>query len=184
MNAINKLIILDRDGVINHDSEEYIKSPDEWHAISGSLAAIAELNRAGFQVVIATNQSGIARGYYDLVMLQQIHDKLTRELAAVGGHVDDIFFCPHHPDEKCHCRKPQPGMFFQIQEKYQVEFADVFFVGDNYSDIQVAVEVGCKPILVLTGKGQKTLASYPELKKIPCFASLADAVPFILKGSV
>lgn len=174
-------IILDRDGVINHDSEHYIKSPDEWLPIPGSLEAIAHLNRHGYRVLIATNQSGIARGYYDIEMLDAIHEKLMRELAAVGGHVEEIFFCPHHPDEACHCRKPNPGLFQQIKAKYPVDFADTYFIGDSFSDVQVARAIGCKPILVLTGKGALTLERYPDVKDVPCFSNLAEAVDYVIQ---
>lgn len=173
------LIILDRDGVINFDSEEYIKSPDEWIAIPGSLEAIAQLNRHGFHVVVATNQSGLARKLYSLETLTEIHEKLMRELASVGGVVEEIFFCPHHPIDKCGCRKPQPGLFHQIQKTYPVDFKDVFYIGDSLSDVQVAQAVGCKPILVLTGNGEKTLEAYPDLKTIPHFSNLAKAAEFI-----
>lgn len=176
----NQFIILDRDGVINYDSEHYIKSPDEWHAIPGSLDAIADLNRAGFRVLVATNQSGVARGYYDLEMLDRIHEKLLNELREVGGHIDEIFFCPHHPDENCGCRKPKIGLFQQIQKKYAVNFADTFYIGDSYTDIQVALATGCKPILVLTSKGQQTLENHPEFTSLPHFANLAEAVKYIL----
>ncbi len=175
------LIILDRDGVINFDSEEYIKSPDQWIPIPGSLEAIAALNRAGYQVVVATNQSGVARGYYDLEMLDSIHEKMVHELAAVGGYIDEIFFCPHHPDENCECRKPKPGLLYQIQKKYAVDLADVIFIGDSIRDIQAAQTVGCKPMLVLTGSGEKFLQQYPELATTPQFANLAAAVEFILQ---
>lgn len=175
------LIILDRDGVINHDSMEYIKSPDEWHAIPGSLEAIAQLNRVGFRVLIATNQSGVARGFYDLEMLDQIHEKLLRELAAVGGYIEEIFFCPHHPEDNCQCRKPKPGLFFRIEEKYGVNLKDVFFIGDSLVDMQAAKNSGCKPILVLTGNGKKTLMQNPDLSHIACFADLAAAVDHIVQ---
>ncbi len=174
------LIILDRDGVINHESNEYIKSPEEWIAIPGSLKAIARLNKAGFQVVVATNQSGLARGLFDLAMLEKIHAKCNAELAAEGGVLADIFFCPHHPDDNCFCRKPQPGMFLQIREKYAVDLSEVFFVGDSVSDIQAAKNVGCKPLLVLTGNGQKTLASYAEASSLPSFSDLAQLAEFVI----
>lgn len=173
------LIILDRDGVINHDSHEYIKSPKEFLPLPGSLKAIASLNQAGYQVVVATNQSGIARGLFDLPMLEKIHDKLRTELQAVNGVLDDIFFCPHHPDDNCFCRKPQPGLFWQIREKYNVNLSDVFFVGDSFSDIQAATNAGCKPLLVLTGNGQKTLASYANAH-FPCFPNLAKASEYVI----
>lgn len=170
------LIILDRDGVINEDSAEYIKSPDEWHAIPGSLAAIAKLNHAGHTVVIATNQSGIARGYFDLATLQKIHDKLQNELAKVGGHIDGIFYCPHGPDDHCECRKPLPGLFQQIQQQFKTDFSNAIAIGDSYRDIQAAQAVNCKAILVKTGKGKIELIKYPELKQVPVFTDLADAV--------
>lgn len=179
----NKLIILDRDGVINYDSNDYIKSPEEWHAIPGSLDAIARLYRAGFTIVIATNQSGVARGYYDIPMLENIHQKLKQQVESAGGMIDAIFYCPHHPDEKCLCRKPQLGMFHRIQQQYHCPLDDVFFIGDSATDIEVAKKLPCKPMLVLTSKGQKTLDDNPEFSSIPHFANLAAAVDYILKHS-
>lgn len=176
-------IFLDRDGVINYDSLEYIKSPDEWEAIPGSLEAIAQLNRAGYRVLIVTNQSGVARGHYNIEMLDSIHEKMQQELAAVGGHVEEIFFCPHHPNDHCNCRKPKPGMLHKIRDKYDVNLKDVFFIGDSFTDMQVAAEAGCKPILVLTGNGQRTLEQHPELSHIDTFADLTAAVNYILNLS-
>lgn len=173
-------IILDRDGVINYDSDAYIKSPDEWIPIPGSLEAIAELNRAGFQVIIATNQSGVARGYYDLEILDSIHEKFMRELAAVGGYIEEIFFCPHHPDEHCGCRKPKPGMLEQIQKKYALDLTETFFIGDSHVDMHAAQAVGCRPILISTGKGELALKKYPELSKLPHFPDLARAVEYVI----
>lgn len=173
-------IILDRDGVINFDSDEYIKSPDEWLPIPRSLEAVAALNRAGYRVLVATNQSGVARGYYDLAMLDQIHEKMMRELAAVGGYVEEIFYCPHHPDDQCGCRKPKPGMLYAIQKKYQLDLPNTYFIGDSFADMGAAAAAGCKPILVLTGNGQKTLARHPHLAEVPAFTDLAEAVAFIL----
>lgn len=173
-------IILDRDGVINFDSDKYIKSPEEWIAIPGSLEAIAQLNRAGWRVVVATNQSGVARGYYDLSMLDCIHEKLLDELAAVGGYIDEIFYCPHHPDDKCLCRKPMPGLFHRIQKKYNINLAATYFIGDSYSDIKAAEAAGCKPLLVLTGNGEKSLEKHPELQDVPNFKNLSAAVDFLL----
>lgn len=180
---MKKMIILDRDGVINFDSSEYIKSPDEWHAIPGSLEAIASLNRAGFQVIIATNQSGVARGYYNLATLDEIHEKLMAELAAVGGYVEEIFFCPHHPDERCNCRKPKPGLFQQIQKKYEVDLQDVYFVGDSFTDVLVAKAVGCKFMMVLTGNGARTLAEHPDLHTELQFKNLAEAADYAIRHS-
>lgn len=175
-----RYILLDRDGVINFDSFEYIKSPDEWRAIPGSLEAIAQLNRHGYRVLIVTNQSGLARGLFDIEVLDQIHEKLVRELSAVGGYIEEIFFCPHHPDEACDCRKPRPGLLEQIAEKYSIHFPDTFFIGDSWSDMQVAQAMQCQPLLVRTGNGELTLQKYPELAHIPAFTNLASAVDYIL----
>ncbi|MCC2666239.1 MAG: D-glycero-beta-D-manno-heptose,7-bisphosphate 7-phosphatase [Gammaproteobacteria bacterium] len=174
------LIILDRDGVINYDSPHYIKSPDEWIPIPGSLTAIADLNRAGYRVVIATNQSGIARGLYDLETLSRIHEKLIRELATIGGYIEEIFFCPHLPSDNCDCRKPKTGMFKQIQKKYLADLSNTFFIGDSLTDMQAAIAVPCKPIFLLS-KGEHILASYPEFLTIPRFPDLSTAVQSILE---
>lgn len=178
-----KYIILDRDGVINHDSIEYIKSPEEWLPIIGSLEAIAQLNRAGFRVLVVTNQSGIARGYYNLETLDDIHEKLMRELAAVGGYVEEIFFCPHHPEDHCSCRKPKIGLIEQLAAKYPLDLSQTFFIGDSLSDMQAAKAAGCLPILVLTGNGALTLERHPEFANIPHFANLAAAVGYVLLES-
>jgi len=180
---MKKIIILDRDGVINYDSLYYIKNPDELHAIPGSLEAIAELNRAGFQVVVATNQSGIARGFYDEPMLNEIHKKMHHELAAVGGHIDEIFFCPHLPTENCECRKPNPGLLLQIQKKYQINLANVFFIGDKLSDVQAARAVGCKPLLVMTALEKLDVENNQELKGVPWFSDLSEAVKYVITAS-
>lgn len=173
-------IILDRDGVINYDSQEYIKSPEEWLPIPGSLDAIAQLNRSGFHVLVVTNQSGVARGYYDIDTLDLIHEKMMRELAAVGGYIDEIFFCPHHPDDACHCRKPKPGLFHEIIKKYPLQLSETFFIGDSISDIRAAEAAGCLPILVRTGNGELALQRYPELANIPHFKDLNEAAAYVL----
>jgi D-glycero-D-manno-heptose 1,7-bisphosphate phosphatase len=183
LGIIMSFIILDRDGVINYDSDEYIKSPEEWNAIPGSLDAIAELNRVGFRVFIVTNQSGVARGYFDLHTLSLIHEKLIRELSKVGGSVEEIFFCPHHPDENCLCRKPKPGLLHQIASNYPINFSDTFFIGDSWRDVVAARSVGCHPILVRTGNGDYTLKAYPELTSIPNFKDLAGATEYVLSRS-
>jgi D-glycero-D-manno-heptose 1,7-bisphosphate phosphatase len=178
------LIILDRDGVINFDSPYYIKSPAEWHPIPGSLAAIAKLNKAGYQIAIVTNQSGVARGHYDLDTLHNIHEKLLSLLADAGGHIDAIIFCPHHPDENCPCRKPKPGMLHQVQETFGMDLTGLYFIGDSLVDMQAALTVGCKPLLVLTGNGEKTLKENPDLMAtIPHFPDLAAAADYILAQS-
>ncbi|MFD4840451.1 D-glycero-beta-D-manno-heptose 1,7-bisphosphate 7-phosphatase [Achromobacter sp. NPDC058515] len=153
-----KLIILDRDGVINQDSDSFVKNPDEWIALPGSLQAIARLTQAGWRVVVATNQSGLARGLFDMDTLTAIHTKMRRELAAAGGSIDAVFMCPHGPDDNCACRKPRPGMFEQIGHRYDVALAGVPAVGDSLRDLQASSSVGCSPWLVLTGNGRKTLA--------------------------
>ncbi len=174
------LIILDRDGVINEDSDDYIKGPQEWHAIAGSLQAIAAMNRAGITVTVATNQSGIARGYYDEATLHEIHEKMQRELTALGGHIDHIVHCPHGPDDDCDCRKPEPGLLQQIQKIYDIPFEQCLLVGDSLRDIQAAEAVGCPSALVKTGKGLKTLAKGNLPNHIPVFEDLAHVAEELL----
>ena len=151
-----KLVILDRDGTINHDSDAYIKSPAEWRPIKGSLEAIARLEQAGYRIVVATNQSGISRNLFDVSTLFAIHDTLQRAAAQVGGHVDAFFFCPHAADSDCRCRKPQPGMLIEAARRFNVAIEDVYMVGDALRDVQAAAAAGARPVLVLTGKGKKT----------------------------
>jgi D-glycero-D-manno-heptose 1,7-bisphosphate phosphatase len=151
-----KFIILDRDGVINFDSDQFIKSPDEWKPIPGSLEAIARLNQWGWRAVVASNQSGIGRGLFGMDTLNAINDKMVRSLAQFGGRLDGIFFCPHAADSTCDCRKPKPGLFQQISRRYNVDLTGMPAVGDSLRDLQAGAAVGCKPYLVLTGKGRKT----------------------------
>lgn len=158
----NKLIILDRDGVINHDSDAYIKTVDEWIPIPGSMEAIARLNRAGYRVVVATNQSGIARGLFDLETLSSMHKKLHELASSAGAHIDGIFFCPHGPEDKCNCRKPKPGLFQEIQSRIGIDLHGVPTVGDSLRDLQAGVSMGCVPYLVKTGKGIKTVETKAE----------------------
>ena len=148
-----KLVIIDRDGTINEDSAEFVKTPEEWAPLPGALEAIARLNHAGWHVVIASNQSGLGRGLFDVSMLNAMHAKMHKLLAAVGGRVDAIFYCPHAPDEACRCRKPAPGLFEQIGERYGMELNEVPTVGDSARDVLAGVAAGCEPHLVLTGKG-------------------------------
>jgi len=147
-----KLIILDRDGTINEERDDYVKSPDEWVPIPGSLEAIARLNHAGWHTVVATNQSGLARGLFDTVTLNAIHTRMNQALATYGGRIDAVFFCPHGPSDGCRCRKPLPGLFELIGERYGVDLADVPLVGDSLRDLQAGAAVGCMPNLVRTGK--------------------------------
>ena len=151
-----KLVVLDRDGTINHDSDQYIKSPTEWKPIKGSAEGIARLTQAGWRVVVATNQSGIARGLFDMATLNAIHDAMHRAVHQAGGRIDAIFFCPHKDDDNCECRKPKPGMLYEIAKRLNVELEGVPVVGDALRDLQAAAAVGAQPILVLTGKGRKT----------------------------
>ena len=151
-----KLVILDRDGTINHDSDEHIKSPEEWRPIKGSLEGIARLTQAGYRIVVATNQSGIARGLFDTRTLLAIHDTLLRALALAGGRIDAFFFCPHAAEAGCQCRKPQPGMLLEVARRFNVSLDDTYMVGDALRDLEAAAAAGARPVLVLTGKGTKT----------------------------
>lgn len=175
-----KLIILNRDGVINEDSDEYIKSPEEWVPIPGSLEAIARLNLAGYQVVVLTNQSGIGRGLFDMQALNAIHQKMNHHLNIVGGNIDAIFFCPHTPDDHCNCRKPAPGLFAQLGKRLNINFHDIPAVGDSLVDIQAAQAVGAQPVLVRTGKGEITLAQGEGLQDVPVYATLSEFVNQLL----
>lgn len=175
-----KLIILDRDGVINEDSEAFIKSPDEWVPIAGSLSAIARLNQAGYRVVVATNQSGLARGLFTIDVLNAIHNKMHLALASEGGRIDGLFFCPHGPDADCGCRKPNPGLLQQISDRFYANLDGVPCVGDSLWDLQAAMTVGAQPILVRTGKGRKTEADPQFDTRIPVYDNLNDAVTALL----
>lgn len=178
-----ELIILDRDGVINQDSDAFIKTTDEWIPIPGSLDAISRLNQAGYHVVIATNQSGIARGLLDMEMLNAIHEKMQRTLSELGGRIDAIFFCPHGPDDQCDCRKPKTGLFEQIKKRIKHDLGNVYAVGDSLRDLQAAQAAGALPVLVRTGKGAHTmaaLATEPGLEQVPVFDNLAGFVDHLL----
>lgn len=168
-----KLVILDRDGVINFDSDRFIKNPEEWKPIPGSLEAIARLNQADYRVVVATNQSGIGRGLFDMPMLNAIHDKMHKACALVGARIDAVFFCPHTAESHCHCRKPNTGMLEEIAERYNVSLAGAPTVGDSLRDLQSAATMGALPFLVLTGKGSKTKAAGGLPAGTRVFADLA-----------
>ena len=150
-----KLVILDRDGTINADSAEYIKTAEEWRPVPGALEAIARLNHAGWHVVVASNQSGLGRGLFEVSELNDIHTKMHQQLAEVGGRIDAVFYCPHAPDDACNCRKPASGLFEQIGERYGIQLKGVPAVGDSVRDLVAAAAVGCEPHLVLTGKGEE-----------------------------
>ncbi|MDO8349698.1 MAG: D-glycero-beta-D-manno-heptose 1,7-bisphosphate 7-phosphatase [Gallionella sp.] len=168
-----KLIILDRDGVINLDSDQFIKNPVEWQPIPGSLEAIARLNQADYRVVVATNQSGIGRGLFDMHTLNAIHDKMHKACALVGARIDAVFFCPHTAESRCDCRKPNPGMLEEIAARYNTSLAGVPVVGDSLRDLQSAAVLGATPYLVLTGKGVKTQAKGGLPEGTLVFADLA-----------
>lgn len=172
-----KLILLDRDGVINYDSDEYIKSPEEWQPIPGSLEAIAKLNQAGYTVVVLTNQSGVALGLYSLETLGKIHQKMLRLIEEAGGKIKKIYFCPHQSSDNCDCRKPKAGMFEAIKKDFNIDLSDIYFIGDKYNDYLAAQNAGCKFILVKTGYGESELQKHPELQgKISIFDDLSAVV--------
>ena len=162
----NHIVILDRDGVINEDSPDYIKHPDEWHAIKGSLEAIALMHNHGIRVYIATNQAGIAKGKFTEPLLLAIHQKLESEVECAGGKITKIVYCPHHPDIQCSCRKPAPGMLLQILKDTGINPSEVSYVGDSLKDIEAAEAAGCRPVLVLTGNGADTLKQRPDLDAV------------------
>lgn len=169
-----RLIVLDRDGVLNEDRDDYVRSAEQWEPIPGSLEAVARLNKAGYHVVVATNQSGLARGYFDLDELHRMHRKMDEALARHGGTVEAVFFCPHGPDDGCDCRKPRPGLFRQIAERLGISLAGVPAVGDSLRDVQAALAAGADPILVRTGKGMRTLGAAEGLRGVPVYADLAE----------
>lgn len=177
-----KLIILDRDGVINHDSDDYIKSENEWEAIPGSLEAIARLNRDGYRVVVATNQSGLARGKFNVHTLNSIHRKMHTHLSQYGGHIEAIFFCPHGPDENCACRKPEPGLFHEISRRLRLPLYKTIVVGDKLSDMQAALAAKAKPVLVKTGYGQTLLDSGKLPDGIAIFDDLANVADSLINA--
>jgi len=175
-----KLVILDRDGVINHDSDAHIKTPDEWRPIAGSLEAIAKLTQSGFRVVVATNQSGIGRGLFDMATLNAIHDKMHRAVSQAGGRIDAVFYCPHAQGANCSCRKPKSGLLEEIGRRFNTSLKGVPCVGDALRDLEAATAVGAQPILVLTGKGKRT-----ERETLPAgtlvYANLAEAVKSLVQ---
>ena len=178
-----KLVILDRDGTINEERSDYVKSVDEWVPLPGALKAIARLNHTGWHVVVATNQSGLGRGLYDVSTLNAMHTKMNKLLATEGGRIDAVFYCPHAPHEGCHCRKPAAGLFEQIGERYGLDLNGVPTVGDTARDVVAGVVCGCEPHLVLTGKGEtykgrKLPHSFPKGTLV--HADLAAFAEFVL----
>lgn len=177
-----RLVILDRDGVINEDSDAYIKSPEEWQPIAGSIAAIAALSKAGFRIAVATNQSGLARGYFDDITLANMHSLMLALVEEQGGHIDAVVYCPHGPDAGCRCRKPAPGLLEQIGVELDLPIAGAWYVGDSSKDLELGLAMQCKPILVRTGKGKETEARLTsEQRGIPVVDDLAAAVRLILE---
>ena len=183
MNAPVKLLILDRDGVINFDSDHFIKSPAEWKPIPGSIEAIARLNQNGFRVVVATNQSGIGRGLFDMATLNAINDKMMEQVFRAGGRIDAIFFCPCTAEQNCHCRKPDTGMFEEIAARYQMGLNGVPSIGDSQRDLEASAKSGCAPVLVLTGKGKKTRDKGDMPPGTRVFADLAAAADALIAGA-
>ena len=173
-----RYILLDRDGVINRDSDDFIKSPEEWLPIEGSLEAIAMLNEHGYKVIVVTNQSGIARGLFDAAMLEKIHDKMHRLVNEKGGAITAVYYCPHGPESTCECRKPKAGLLKAFAADFDAELAKIFVVGDSLRDLQAAQAVGAQPILVKTGKGQQTLINNPQFDSL-IFENLYDAAKYI-----
>jgi D-glycero-D-manno-heptose 1,7-bisphosphate phosphatase len=176
-----KLVILDRDGVINYDSDAYIKSPEEWVPIPGSLEAIARLYKAGFMLVVATNQSGVARGLLDLTMLEAIHAKMSAAIEAAGGKLAGIFVCPHAPWDNCDCRKPKPGLLRQITERFHVNLQGVPVIGDSLRDVEAAESVGARPMLVRNGNGQEALEAMNDPHRVQVFKDLAAAANQLIR---
>ncbi|MCB1615449.1 MAG: D-glycero-beta-D-manno-heptose 1,7-bisphosphate 7-phosphatase [Pseudomonadales bacterium] len=182
---MDRLLILDRDGVINEDSDAYIKSVDEWQPIPGSIESIAKLSNRGFKVVVATNQSGIGRGLFTLDELMAMHNKMKHLVSVAGGHIDGIFFCPHRPEDNCSCRKPLPGLLYEIQNAGFGTLSSATLIGDSLRDIEAALTAGCRAFLVKTGKGQEALNFLKQetptrLNNISVFDSLAAAADFLL----
>lgn len=176
MARASRLLVLDRDGVINRDSAEFVKNVDEFQPLPGSIDAIAVLSRAGYTVAVASNQSGLARGLFDRRALRAMHGKLRRLVAAAGGHIDRIVVCPHGPDDGCLCRKPAPGLLERLAHHYDVSLEGAPVIGDSLRDLQAAAAVGARPILVRTGNGRKTEATLPDaLRDIEIYDDLATA---------
>ena len=184
------LVILDRDGVINHDSDDYIKSPAEWQPLPGSLEAIARLCRADYTVVVATNQAGVGRGLFSLEMLTRIHRKMASSIRDKGGRLDSIFFCPHSPADQCGCRKPKPGMLLEISDRLSIGLSGVPVVGDSLRDLEAAAAAGAMPVMVKTGRGRLTQEQLSQgelshtLGQTPVYADLAAFTDAVLDGNL
>ena len=178
MSGTQKFIILDRDGVINHDSADYIKTPEEWLPLDGSLEAIAALDRAGFKVAVITNQSGVGRGLLSEATLEQIHSKMLEAIGRAGGSIAGIYYCPHRPDEGCHCRKPATGMLMKLEKDLGFPLTGTPLIGDTAADMELAQRVGARPILVRTGYGAE--ASAELCASVEVYSDLASAAAILL----
>lgn len=184
MSRLPRLLFLDRDGVVNQESATYIKHPDEWIPIPGSLEAIARATRAGFHIVVVTNQSGLARGLFDLDTLHAIHARMIEAARQLGGRIDSIVFCPHHPDDDCTCRKPRPGLLVEVGARLNVPLTDAWLIGDRAADLEAAAQVGAQRILVRTGHGRETEAELgPEGTAVTVCDDLAAAVDFLTRSA-
>ena len=178
------MVILGRDGVVNRDDQGFVTTPEQWRPIDGSLEAIARLNQAGCQVVVATNQPELARGLFHIDALNAIHQRLRSQLDRLGGHLDGIFFCPHRPSDNCPCRKPRPGMLEQIRERFHLDLGEAVMIGDRRHDLEAAQAVGVRFLLVLTGRGRETREQLPATARTPVFRDLAEASRAILSGAI
>jgi len=176
-----KLVILDRDGVINFDSDDYIKTPDEWRPIPGSLEAISRLTHAGCMIAVASNQSGVGRGLMKMSDVEAINDKMHDAVENAGGRIDGVFVCPHTPEDGCDCRKPEPGLLREIAEQFGMPLHSVPFIGDKLTDIEAALNSGAFPILVRTGYGEHSATHLPSTLNLPVFRDLAEAVDALLE---
>ena len=174
-----RLLLLDRDGVINHESPEFIKSPEEWRPLPGAMGAISRANQLGFQVVVVSNQSGIGRELFSIEALNQIHNRMLDEVIRHGGKISAIFFCPHLPEQGCRCRKPRTGLFESIEKRLGTKFDQAYYVGDRLSDIKAAQKIGALPMLVKTGHGEQTLAELPQHGGVQIFRDLPHAVDWL-----
>lgn len=179
LHLMNRFILLDRDGVINQDSHDYIKSPEEWQPLAGSLEAIALLNQHGYQVAVITNQSGLARGMFTEADLAQIHAKMQRMVLEHGGNISAVYYCPHGPDSTCGCRKPKPGLLLQCAAEHQIDLSETWMIGDSFRDLQAGIAAGAQPVLVKTGNGIKTLTEHPNFN-FPVFDTLYDAAQHLI----
>lgn len=176
------LVVLDRDGVINRESADFVKSPQEWQALDGSIEAIAALSRGGFRIAVASNQSGLARGLFDYSALYAMHEKMRELVVAAGGRIDHIVICPHGPDDGCDCRKPRPGLLRQVGEHFDVDMTGVPFVGDSLRDLQAALAIDARPILVRSGNGRNTEEKLPpELRSVDVFDDLGAVAAALLR---